>query len=248
MSSKTRQRKAQRELQRKRQQQMYIVIGIVIVAIVAVVLVAFSSQPLAGPVDAALANRYEGIERGVTDEGFPVLGSPDAPVEIAEYSAFTCPHCADFHDNQFAQLLDDIRAGQVRFVYVPVNLSQGTVPATAAGFCAAEQGRFWEMHDALFGWLRQYGGAAYAQARLIAGAQELGMDTDAFSACLNSEETRQKMDAADTAFRDLIQQYEQVTGTPTLTFNGEPPEFGSGGPSIDYIRQRIAELSGQAGS
>ncbi len=197
--------------------------------------------------ETALGEHYAGIERGTSEEGMPQLGSPDAPVTIHNYSSFTCPHCATFHDNQFVELLSEIRAGEVRFVFVPVS-NQSSAPATAAAFCAEEQGRFWEMHDLLFSWLGQYGGSAFAQARLVQGAEGLGLDTEAFSACLNAPETQARIEEANALWFALAQAYQgqpnEVTGTPTLTFNGVPPEWGSGAPNIETIRQVIAQVSG----
>ncbi len=244
MTTTTRKRKTARERQRQRQQQMTVLIVIIIVAVVGAVLVAIANVPPSAPVTAATSDVYAGIPRGVSEEGLPQLGSPDAPVVIHDYSAFNCSHCANFHDNQFQELLDDIRSGRVRFVYVPVNLDSSTIPANKAAFCALAQDRFWELHDTFFSWLRQFGSNAFVMSRITAGVQEMGLDMDAFNACLNDPDTAQQVTAANELFDDLIARYSQVTGTPTLTFNGVPPEFGSGGPPMDYIRQRIAELSG----
>jgi len=47
-----------------------------------------------------------------------VLGKADAPVKIVEYASFTCPHCANFHDEVFAKLKADyIDTGKVQFTY-----------------------------------------------------------------------------------------------------------------------------------
>jgi protein-disulfide isomerase len=242
MSTSARRRKAARQQALKRQQQTTVLIGVVIVVVVAVVLVVISNiSPRVPNSDA-----YADIERGVSEEGLPQLGSHDAPVVIHEYASFACSHCLEFHSDQFPQLLEDLRGGQVRFVYVPVDLSQDTVQTNAAAFCALDQNRFWEFYDTMFAWVAQFGGNAFAQSRLVAGAEAMGLDMDAFNTCLAAPETLSRVEAADQLFNNLMSQYSQVTGTPTLTFNGVPPDFGSGGPSIDYIRQRIAELSSQS--
>ncbi len=253
-SSKVRQRKAARESERKRQQQTYLLIGIVAVAVVAVVLIVLAGLPVEAPVSADVGAQYAGIARGLSVEGMPQLGSPDAPVTIHEYSAFTCPHCADFHDNQFQQLLDnEIRAGQVRFVFVPVVLGQQSIPANKAAFCALDQNAFWEMHDVLFSWQQQFGSAAFSEARILQGARQLGLDEAAFSACMNDAQTQRRVEASTNLFSVLAARYPdgEVTGTPTLTFNGEAAEYTpgrrSGGWPIDFIRQRINALL-QAGS
>ncbi len=245
MSTSTRRRKAERQAQQKRQQQLTILIVVITVAVIAVALIAIASIPPEAPVQAAEASEnYAGLERGVSENGYPQLGSPDAPVLITEYSSFGCGHCANFHDLQFPQLLDDVRAGSVRFEFVPVNLGSTTVPATNAAYCALDQGLFWEMHDVLFAWLRQFGANAFATSRILSVAGDIGLDANAFAACINASETQQRTSVWDEAFRALAVRYPEVTGTPTLTFNGVPPEFGSGGPTIDFIRQQITELGG----
>lgn len=36
-----------------------------------------------------------GVVRGVLEDGTPYIGNPNAPIILAEYSDFSCPHCAD---------------------------------------------------------------------------------------------------------------------------------------------------------
>ncbi len=182
---------------------------------------------------------YADLPIGTSEEGLPQLGSLDAPLTIYEYSSFGCPHCANFHGSQFEQLKADIQAGSVRLVFVPIS-NQFSVLASAASFCAADQGAFWEMHDILFGLLQRYGENAFSPSKIQEAAGVLGLDTGAFSACLNSADTGARIQAANDLFTALNQRYPSVTGTPTLTFNGIPPEWGSGAPAMDYIREQIA--------
>jgi protein-disulfide isomerase len=115
----------------------------------------------------------------------PSLGAADAPVTIIEFSDFECPFCKRF----FLQTLPQITAryidtGQVRFVFrdfpVPQSHPNATKAAEAAA-CAGEDGRFWPMHDELFG-----KGVAGGSATYSGYAQALGLDTAAFGACLDS--------------------------------------------------------------
>ncbi len=47
-----------------------------------------------------------------------ILGSPDAPITIIEYSSLTCPHCASFHKDTLPQLKEEwIKTGRARLVY-----------------------------------------------------------------------------------------------------------------------------------
>jgi len=248
MSTETRQRKAARELERKRKQQLYLLIAIVAVAVVVLAIVILTTQQLTQSAQTAAeiaeSGTYTGIERSVTEDGLFALGNPDAPLKIANYSSFSCGHCLGFHSVQYPQLLEYIRDGSVYFTYIPVAFDQYAAAASAAAYCAGKQDKFWEMHDILFGLFAEFSINAYTRARFETAAQTLGLDGEAFGACLDSEEVTTWLSASTDLLRQLAEEYPEVTGTPTLTFNGVPPEWGSGAPSMDYIRQKIVEATG----
>ncbi|MCD4685788.1 MAG: DsbA family protein, partial [Anaerolineae bacterium] len=76
--------------------------------------------PLDGPIPDGAGADYVTLQRGYTVQGFPYLGSPNAPVLVENFSSYVCPHCRDFHDDIFPDLLDGIAAGQVQFVFIPI--------------------------------------------------------------------------------------------------------------------------------
>ncbi len=244
-TSATRKRKVQRDAEQKRRQQLYILIGIVVVAVLAIFVIILITQQGVGAQQTASAiaesSTYANYTPGTSEEGLPQLGSPDAPMVIREYSSFGCPHCANFHDTQVQNILSDIAAGEVRLIYIPITNSF-SMPASAAAFCAWDQGRFWEMHDILFSYLEQFGNNAFGISNLRSAAEQLGLDMDAFNACLTSADTGTRIDQANSLFAALNQQYPNVTGTPTVTFNGTPPSWGSGwsGDIRAYIQGLMA--------
>lgn len=78
------------------------------------------------------------------------IGPAAARVVIVEFSDFQCPYC-----RRTAARLDTLRAEfpvDVALVYrhFPLNIHEHAVAAARASECAAEQGRFWQMHDALY--------------------------------------------------------------------------------------------------
>lgn len=246
--SHSRRRKAEREAARRRQQQLIVLGGLVATAIIVVVLILIANVPPEASVAALDEDFYAGLERRINEEGLPELGAADAPVEIAEYSSFSCSHCRTFHNNQFVQLVNnEVRNGTVKIVFVPVTDSY-TVSATSGALCAAEQGMFWELHDVLFDWQGLYGISGYSTQRVRAGAETLGLDMGAFDACVGSSEVAERLDVYNAAFRALEGQYPDVFarsfGTPTLTFNGVPAEWGSGAAGIEDIRAVIAQVGG----
>ena len=83
-------------------------------------------------------------------------------------------------------------------------------PAALAGLAAHNQGKFWQMHDALFAMNNNI-----TMEQILAAAKEIGLDMDAFNADLNSEATRQRL------IKDMSDARQaEVSGTPTLFVNG----------------------------
>ena len=82
-----------------------------------------------------------------------IQGSPTAKVWVIEVSDFQCPFCRQWHQETYAKLRDQfVRTGKIRLAYVNFPLAQHAyaLPAAEAAMCAGAQGKFWEMHDALF--------------------------------------------------------------------------------------------------
>ncbi len=82
-----------------------------------------------------------------------ILGNPNAPVTIVEFSDFECPFCQRFFVDALQQIKENyIASNQVRFVYkhFPLSIHNKAIPAAIASECAGEQGQFWQMHDLIF--------------------------------------------------------------------------------------------------
>jgi protein-disulfide isomerase len=142
----------------------------------------------------------------------PYLGPEDAPVTIVEFSDYQCSYCARFHIETMDALLEAY-PDEVRFVYRDYPLL-GSHPeaqkASEAAQCANDQGNFWEMHDLLFSNQGSLGSESYALF-----AEQLGLDMDAFSACLEDGKYEEEVLA------DLDDGLSYgVTGTPTFFVNG----------------------------
>ena len=80
-----------------------------------------------------------------------IRGNPSGAVTLVEYGDFQCPHCGRAYpivEKLLQEMGDDIR-----FVFRHFPLSQihpDAQAAAEAAECAAAQGKFWEMHDALY--------------------------------------------------------------------------------------------------
>lgn len=127
----------------------------------------------------------------------PVLGGPSARVAIVEYADFQCPACAEFARSVEPALRRDyVDKGSVVFVYkhFPLPVHPRATVAAAAGWCAARQGRFWQVHDLLFA-----SPAQLDDLQLQSAAQRSGLDLVAYSSCrIGPEATRQvQMEGSD---------------------------------------------------
>lgn len=82
-----------------------------------------------------------------------IQGSSTAPVWVIEVSDFQCPFCKQWHDETYSKLRDEfVKTGKIRLAYInfPLNQHANAWPAAETAMCAGAQGKFWEMHDALF--------------------------------------------------------------------------------------------------
>jgi len=114
----------------------------------------------------------------------PMLGSADAPVTLVEFSDYQCPFCQRFFATTLPALKRDyIDAGKIRYVFrdYPLEMHAQARQAAEAAHCAGEQGKYWEMHDALF--QNQEG---LTPPQLAEHAHSVGVDDTAFAACLAS--------------------------------------------------------------
>jgi protein-disulfide isomerase len=141
----------------------------------------------------------------------PARGPADAPITIVEFSDFQCPYCSRATDT--LKKLEAAYPGKIRRVYRDFPLVQihpSAARAAEAGACANEQGKFWEMHDAMFDHPDKLGDADLKQS-----AAALGLDTAAFNQCLDSgRHTAQwKKDTAEG------ERYG-VSSTPAFFVNG----------------------------
>jgi protein-disulfide isomerase len=117
------------------------------------------------------------------------LGNADAPLMIVEFSDYQCPYCRRFH----AEVLPELRrnyidTGKVRLVFkdLPLPMHREALPAAVAARCAAAQGKYWEMNEALFANQADLSADLYPRI-----AKALGLDLKGFEACRADPATAQ---------------------------------------------------------
>ncbi|PJF36663.1 MAG: hypothetical protein CUN49_04345 [Candidatus Thermofonsia Clade 1 bacterium] len=239
-------RERRAEAMRRRQQQQIVLLAIIAAAVLIVVggFVIISSRPVDAQVSESILTKYTEITSkgyyGTTPEGFYFIGNPEAKVTLEMFSSFSCPACQQFKRNYFDNIRDKILNGDVKFVYIPLT-QYGSFPSDGmarTAICAGQQGKFWEMHDALFDWAGLYGSAANDGRYGLSGAEKLGLDTGKFAACLGDAKTSETIRAAANLANE-----RSVNATPTVFLNGTKiyPERQGGGaaPNLSELRGLI---------
>lgn len=142
--------------------------------------------------------------------GLAVLGRPDAPLTMVEFSDYQCPFCRAFHGATFEQIRKDwIDTGKLRFVSwdLPLEFHSDAAGAAKAARCAGEQSKFWEMRAVLIA------NAAKLDADSVIGyAKQLPqLDAELFHSCVTS--TRY---AAEIKKASADANAQGISGTPTF--------------------------------
>jgi Na+/H+ antiporter NhaA len=150
------------------------------------------------------------LSEPVDPERDHVRGPVEAPVTVVEYGDFECPYCGRA-EPVVRELLSDF--GDVQYVWRHLPLTDVHPRAQAAAEAAeaaAEQGKFWEMHDQLL--THQ---DALRLDDLARYAEEVGVDVERFEEDLRrhagSARIEEDVDSADLS---------GVSGTPTFFING----------------------------
>lgn len=191
--------------------QVLVVVGAALLAVILLVVLNLGKSG-SGPTRSAV------YPTGLSADGQPYKGSPEAPVEIVEFSDFLCPHCADLAHTFDALAVDYLETGKVRVIFRNFAfLTPESTQAAQAAECALQQGadKFWQYHDELFARTLS-GRSAFSNAQLKAIARQLNLDTSAFDQCLDSGARAGEVEA-DKAYGQGL----GVRATPTWFINGQ---------------------------
>jgi protein-disulfide isomerase len=169
--------------------------------------------------------KLEPLRLAVAPTG-PSNGPENAPVTLVEFSDFQCPYCGQFFStvNQLKAKYGD----KVRIVFrqFPLSIHPLAPKAAEAALCANEQGKFWQMHDAMFQNQR-----ALAVEDLKKTAVGLGLDAAKFDSCLDAGRT------ATTVQRDLQEGGAAGVGsTPSMFINGR---FLEGSQTLEQLSEIV---------
>ena len=168
----------------------------------------------------------------------PAKGPADAPVTIVEWADFECPHCAMMREA--IELLMERFPGQVRVVYKFYALPSHThaKDGALAAVAAQKQGKFWELHEALF--VNQ---SKLERQDILRYAKSLGLDMEKFKTDFEAAETLARVES-DMKQADGL----GLEGTPLIYVNGRKVLLESLNPFFDefeaWLKLEI-ELAGK---
>jgi len=156
----------------------------------------------------------------------PARGPAAAPVTIVEFSDFQCPFCG--REFPVIEKLMKEYDGKVRLVFrhFPLDFHPFAEKAAEAGACAADQGKFWELHDKMFSNQQKL-----AVDDLKGYAKSVGIDSTKFDKCLDSGEKKPQVDDDQKAGAAA-----GVNGTPAFFINGI---FINGAQPYEQIKQTV---------
>jgi protein-disulfide isomerase len=160
---------------------------------------------------------------------------------VVEFADFECPGCGSFATLTEPDMRSRlVNTGLVRFRFMdfPLNMHPNAMTAHLAARCAGEQGKFWEMHDAIFmnqdRWNTQ---ATRRPDRVLAPlARQVGVNADQYESCMS---TRKYQANVDEGVR------RGVNGTPTFFIGNKRT---SDVLSYDALKRLVDDALAQARS
>ncbi len=157
------------------------------------------------------------------------VGDKNAPVSLVEYGDYESEDCAKANEvvkKLLAEFGDKLKFNFRHFPLTKVH--QRSMKAAEASIAAGQEGKFWEMHNALFAHRRQLGTVS-----LKIYAKEVGV-----------ENKRLLSELVDSVYgwyvrNDLLEGLDKgVRDVPTFFINGEMYE---GKPTFESLKRAISE-------
>jgi len=172
----------------------------------------------------------------------PVLGNPNAPITLVEYSDFECPVCRNLHDS-LRGLLPNYPQVKVIFKDYPLDtIHPWARTAALAGRCAYQQDpkAFWKMYDSIYD-NQDVISASNVYDKVMDFATKAGLNQEVFKACMSAPETTQAVDAS-IANGNLL----EVRSTPTVFVNGRRIVGADPRTVQQYLDYEVAQLKAGA--
>jgi protein-disulfide isomerase len=145
-----------------------------------------TAQPAPAPAAAAPAVADTLVKRADLAR---IRGDSTSQLWMIMISDFECPYCKSWHDSVDGPIKREyVATGKIRQAYINFPLPQHphAVAAAEAAMCAGAQGKFWELHDAIFNSQDEWVKLADAAPFYSKLGKDIGLDTAALDACVAS--------------------------------------------------------------
>ena len=176
--------------------------------------------------------------------GAPANGQQSAPVTLVEISDYHCPFCRRHVQQTQPRIYSDyVKTGKARHVFIHYPIAQlhpDAFKSHEAASCAADQGKFWDLHTKLFD------APLKTTEQLVGAAQGVGLDMNAFRACLDAGKYANAVKESVARIQKL-----NINGTPMFLVGrtpsgNQPMKIGKiieGAQSFDAFKAAIDDVA-----
>ena len=166
------------------------------------------------------------------------IGNPDASVTVVEYASYTCPHCANFHKNQFVDLKANyIDTGKINFVYREVYFDRYGLWASMVARCDAD--KFFGISDLIYKGQSEWakGTPAEIADNLRKIGRVAGLSEEQLDVCLTDADKAQGL----FAWYQANAEADDISSTPTFMINGQQYSNMNYSEFAAIIDEKLAE-------
>lgn len=186
----------------------------------------------------------DGVARAV-DESDYILGNPNAPIVMIEYSDYDCPFCKQYHQTMH-QIMDEYGVtGRIAWVYRQfplVELHPNAPLISEAALCVGDiagNGAFWDFSDMVFD--ERDIDESTNVTKLTQYAEASGADRAQYTSCMND---RRMQPAVENSIRDGYD--AGARGTPyTILLVGNQQAVINGAQPYDVVKGIVENLIDQ---
>ena len=146
-------------------------------------------------------------------------GNASADVWVVEFADFGCGYCEKFY-RETLPVFDSlyINKGRVFWKFVPftIGMFPNSAEAAETAICAAEQGKFFAMHDVLYSNRKQWMKSSSVRQQMAQYATQAKLDPKRYRVCITGRTASDQLQRNNVLARTLL-----IRGTPTFFINGE---------------------------
>ncbi len=143
------------------------------------------------------------------------MGSPDAPVTIAEFGDYMCPACGDFTLTIKPRIVSEfVKTGKAKFIFYDfplISIHPNSFIAARAARCAEDQDQYWEYQAELYRHQTQWTPEKQPVDKFVQYADSVGLDKGEFETCVKSDAHADLVSANLRLAEEL-----GLSGTPTI--------------------------------